>query len=185
MDNLQEWNYIKQQMDDMTKKYDAPTRSKINDMFFKKTSEIMEEQSLSLIYDKYGSQIYEKTPDVHNYITVQKSGFLTNLNIDDSKLIETETGVDEYTTDFINYGSFTNLEKKNIKHEMIISTDFTQTNNYLYKIQEQKTRKEQTIKDGINKIKIWFNSKGIEAINKNSFSLNKKVDNNSFVGMLK
>ena len=190
MDNLQEWNSIKHQMDQMTKKYDAKIRSQINDMFFKKTSEIMNEQSLSLIYDSYGSQLYEKTSDVQNYITVKKSGFLTSINIDDSKLIETETKIDDYNTDFVNYGSFTNLEKKDVKHDLHIRTDFNQTNDYLYKVQEQKTRKEQSVKDGIDKIKIWFNSDGIKSIQQNSFSLNKNRQSkqntdNSFMGILK
>ena len=190
MDNLQEWNNIKQQMDKMTRQYDANIRSEINDMFFKKTTEIMREQTLSLIYDSYGNQLYEKTSDIQNYIKVQKSGFLTSIIIDDSKLIETETGIDDYNTDFLNYGSFTNLEKENIKHDLHIRTDFNEQNNYLYKVQEQKNRKEQTVKDGIDKIKIWFNSDGVKSIQQNSFSLNKNRQSkqntdNSFMGILK
>ena len=160
MNNVQEWNNIKTQLNNMTKQYPAKTRSNINDIFFKKSTEIMNEQSLSLIYDKYGSQIYEKTSDVQNYIKMSKSGFLTNLIIDDSKLIETKTRLDEYNTDFINYGSFENVEKEDVKSNMYVRTDFNEKNDYLYKIQEQKNRKEQSVKDGIDKIKLWFNTLG-------------------------
>lgn len=190
MDNLQEWNSIKQQMDKMTKQYDATTRSKINNMFFHKTSEIMNEQALSLIYDSYGNQLYEKTSEVHNYITVKKSGFLTTISLDDSKLIETKVKIDDYNTDFINYGSFTNLEQDNLKKDLGLSTDFNQTNDYLYKVQKQKTQKEQAVKDGIDKIKVWFNSEGVKSIQQNNFSLNKnriskQNTDNLFMGVLK
>jgi hypothetical protein len=49
---------------------------------------------------------------------------------------------------------------------MYIRTDFNENNDYLYKIQEQKNIKEQTVKDGIDKIKIWFNTLGQNEISK-------------------
>ena len=174
MDNNQEWNSIKSQMNKITKSYDAKTRSDINDMLFKKTSEIMDEQSLSLIYDNYGNQLYEKTSDVHNYIKVQKSGFLINLNIDESKLIETETQRDTYNTDFINYGTFPRINKDIIKKGMI-DTDFNENNNYLYKIQEQKERKGQAVKEGIDKVKLWFNTLGRKQIKEKNPNLKNDI----------
>lgn len=176
MDNLQEWQSINSQINKITKNFDAKTKSSFNDAVFKKTSEIMNEQSLSLIYDEYGTQLYEKTSDVHNYVHCQKSGFNTNINIDDSKLINVNLADDKNNTDFINYGSFPELEKKDVKHNMGISTDFTEKNNYLYKVQKQQTRKEDAVKDGINRVKIWFNTEG-----QNQF---KKI-NADFVGFIK
>lgn len=173
---MQEWQSINSQINNITKSFDAKTKSSINDALFKKTSQIMNEQSLSLIYDEYGTQLYEKTSDVHNYIHCQKSGFNTNLNIDDSKLIDINFSNDKYNTDFINYGSFPDIEKKDIKHNMDISTDFKEKNNYLYKVQKQRTRKEDVIKDGINRVKVWFNTEG-----QNQF---KKIKTD-FVGFIK
>lgn len=176
MNNFQEWQSLKSQINGITKSFDAKTKSNINDIIFKKTSEIMNEQSLSLIYDEYGTQLYEKTSDVHNYISCQKSGFSTNINIDESKLIDVKLTDDKNNTDFINYGSFPDLEKKDVKHDMGISTDFSEKNNYLCKIQQQRTRKEAVVKDGINRVKIWFNTEG-----QNQF---KKI-NADFVGFVK
>ena len=136
----------------------------------------MNEQSLSVVYGKYGEQIYQATPDVHNYIKVQKSGFNTNLNIDESKLIKVDLKNDKNSTDFINYGSFPNVEKEDIKHNMSISTDFTDKNNYLYKVQEQETRKKDAVKDGISRVRVWFNTEG-----QNQF---KKIKSD-FVGFIK
>ena len=176
MNVMQEWQLIKTQINGITKSFDAKTKSDINDVFFKKTSQIMNEQSLSLIYDEYGTQLYEKTSDIHNYISCQKSGFNTNINIDESKLINVKIGNNQNNTDFINYGSFPELEKKDIKHNMGLSTDFTGKNDYLYKVQKQQTRKEDAVKDGINRIKVWFNTEG-----QNQF---KKIKSD-FVGFIK
>ena len=71
--------------------FDAKTKSSFNDAVFKKTSEIMNEQSLSLIYDEYGNQLYEKTSDVQNFISCKKTGSSFLLVRDDNKLIETKT----------------------------------------------------------------------------------------------
>lgn len=176
MDNFQEWQSIKSQFSKLTKSFDAKSKSKMNDILFKTTSQIMNEQSLSTIYGKYGEQIYEATSEVHNYITVQKSGFNINLNIDDSKLIDVRTSDDKTRTDFINYGSFPDIEKNDVKHNMNISTDFVNKNTYLYKVQEQKIRKQVAVKDGINRVKNWFNTEGQEQM--------KKITSN-FVGFIK
>ena len=71
----------------------------------KSTSSILTEKSLSLIYDKYGQQLYEKTPNVMNYLQCKKSGFQTIILKDDSKLVPTKNKNDKFNTDFINYNS--------------------------------------------------------------------------------
>ena len=160
MSSMQEWAKIQSKFSKIIQKYSASEKSKINDIMFKKTEEIMNEQSLSLVYDKYGGQIYEKTVDVNNYIQCKKSGFGINITKDDSKLIETKTNNDEYNTDFINYDSYTNMNEKDMKENLLIMSDFTTKNDYLYKIQEQKIRKENAIQEGIDKVKMWFNTDG-------------------------
>lgn len=162
MNELQEWLEINNQIRLFTKSLSTSTKSKMNDAVFQQLSTIMKQESLSLVYGKYGEQLYEKTPNVMNYISVKKSGFNIFLNIDDSKLVETMNKNDKFNTDFISYGSLPNIEKQDVKYNMGLWTDFENSNSYLYKIQEQKQRKSEVLKDGLNKMKIWFNSIGQE-----------------------
>lgn len=162
MNELQEWLEMNNQIRLFTKSLSASTKSKMNDAVFQQLSTIMKQESLSLIYGKYGEQLYEKTPNVMDYISVKKSGFDTLLNVDDSKLIKTMHTDDLFNTDFINYGSLPNIERQDVKYNMGLWTDFENSNSYLYKIQEQKQRKNEVLKDGLNKMKVWFNSMGQE-----------------------
>lgn len=159
MSVLLEWQKTQSKIGKILDKYSASEKSKMNDIIFKKTKEIMNEQSLSLIYDEYGNQLYEKTSDVNNYITCQKSGFSINLRKDDSKLIEYKIDGDKFNSDFIAYGSFPNLQKKqDLKDNLNVVSDLSGKNDYLYKTQKQRVRKDDVIQDGINKIKNWFNT---------------------------
>lgn len=162
MNELQEWLEMNNQIRLFTKSLSGSTKSKVNDAVFQQLSTIMKQESLSLIYGKYGEQLYEKNPNVMNYINVKKSGFDTLLTIDDSKLVETMNTDDSFNTDFINYGSLPNIEKQDVKYNMGLWTDLKKSNSYLYKIQEQRQRKNEVLKDGLNKMKVWFNSVGQE-----------------------
>jgi hypothetical protein len=158
MSVLQEWQKTQSSMGKILNKYSTSEKSKMNDIIFKKTKEIMSEQSFSLIYDEYGNQLYEKTSDVNNYIVCQKSGFGINLRKDDSKLIEIDTNTGNFKSDFIAYGSFPELNKQNLKDNLDVMSDLSGKNDYLYKTQKQKVRKDDVIQEGINKIKNWFNT---------------------------
>ena len=90
----------------------------VNDKIFQKTSSILTEKSLSLIYDKYGQQLYEKTPNVMNYLQCKKSGFQTIILKDDSKLVPTKNKNDKFNTDFINYNSL-EMNKKEVDEGVV------------------------------------------------------------------
>lgn len=155
---LQEWQNMNGQIRKMTKNMPISIQSKINDMVYQKLSSIMQIESLSLVYGKNGEQLYEKTPDVMNYIVCQKSGLNTLISRDDSKLIATKNFHDKFNTDFINYGSLPNIEQLDVKYGMDIYSDFESNNTYLYKVQAQQQRKDEILQDGITQMKIWFNS---------------------------
>ena len=175
MNNQNKWNNIKQQLSGMTKKLPAKTRSDINNEVYKMASSIMEKKSLSLIYDDFGNQMYEKTPNVKDYISCKKNGFDLFIICDESKLIKKDIGMeDEFKTDFIPYGSLENIEAKDIKENM--KNDFKASNDYLYKNINQEKIKEQVFNEGIDEIKTWFNLNEIKKIQK---------ENKDFVGLLK
>ena len=114
---------------------------------------------MGLIYDKYGNQIYKKTPNVQNFLSCKNSGFASRVLLrDDSKLIATKNFHDKFNTDFINYGSLPNIEQLDVKYGMDIYSDFESNNTYLYKVQAQQQRKDEILQDGITQMKIWFNS---------------------------
>lgn len=175
MNNLNEWQNINRQISKMTKGLSVSKKSKINDKIFQKTNSILTEKSLSLIYDKYGEQLYEKTPNVINYLQCKKSGFQTIILKDDSKLVPTKNKNDKFNTDFINYNSL-EMNKKEVKKDLDINHDFESNNNYLYVTQEQEKRKNSVLTEGISEIKQWFNTLGQEEF--------YKIDS-SFVGFLK
>lgn len=176
MNNLYEWQNINNQIKQMTKTLSVTSKSKINDKIFKKANEILTEKSLGLIYDKYGEQLYEKTPNVLNYLTCKKSGFQTIIMKDDSKLIPTKFKKDKFNTDFISYGSLPNIEQEDVKNNLNINNDFVSNNNYLYKFREQEEKKYIALTEGIDEIKNWFNTFGQQEF--------QKIDS-SFVGKIK
>lgn len=175
MNNQSNWDSVKKQISSMTKKLSAKTRSEINDQMHKKATFIMEKKSLSLIYDAYGNQMYEKTPNVKDYISCKKNGFDLSISCDESKLVKKNIVMeDKFTTDFIPYGSIDNIEAKDIKDNM--GNDFKVSNDYLYKNINQEKLKKQVFNEGIDEIKTWFNSNEIKKIQK---------ENKDFVGLLK
>ena len=170
MNNLYEWQKINSQINKMMKPLSTSAKSKINNKIFQKTNSILTEKSLSLIYNKYGEQLYEKTPNIKDYLKCKKSGFQTLIENDDSKLVCVNQ-TNNFNTDFIPYGSLPNIEKTDVK-----KNDFIENNNYLYKLREQEERKNSVLTESINEVKIWFNTLGQEEF--------QKIDS-SFVGKLK
>lgn len=163
------WDDMKNQLNYMTKNYSAKRRSDINDMIYKQAQKIMQIKSLSLIYDQYGNQLFEKTSTVQNYIQCKKNRFGLSLWQDDSKLIPVKQLNERFNTDFISYSSLENIELQDVKHNML--TGFEEKNEYLYKAQNQKVIKEKVFNDGINELKLWFNTKGRNDLNKKSNNL--------------
>ena len=112
-------------------------------------------------FDEYGNQLYEKTSDVQNYISLDKTGDTFLLRKDDSKLIETKTKNDELNTDFISYDSIVDISRDDVKYNMDIDTDFKELNDKnMYMIQEKTNRKEKVFNDGIQEIKDYINTEG-------------------------
>ena len=165
MDNQKKWQSIRSQLDKATKDIEPKKRFAINDMIMKKTQDIMIKKSLSLIYDEYGNQIYEKNSDIQNYITCKKTGGTFLLVKDDSKLIETKTKNDEFNTDFIQYDSLSEINQDVVKYNMDIDTVFKNYNDYLYLKQERDKRKELVIEQGINEVVDYINLIGRKKIN--------------------
>lgn len=166
MDNQKKWQSIRSQLDKATKDIEPKKRFAINDMIMKKTQDIMIKKSLSLIYDEYGNQIYEKNSDIQNYITCKKTGGTFLLVKDDSKLIETKTKNDEFNTDFIQYDSLPDVHEDIVKYDMDIDTGFKKHNDYLYLKQERDKRKELVVEQGINEIITYINFTGRKELNK-------------------
>lgn len=175
MNSYNEWDPIKKQLAKITKNLPAKTRSNINDDLYKTASKIMELKSLSLIYDEFGNQLYEKTPNVKNFISCKNNGFDMSISVDESKLIKKNiTMEDDFRTDFIPYGMLNNIEAKDIKYNL--NMGFQYKNDYLYKKTQQEEMKNKVFKDGIEEIKTWFNVKKIDDI---------KKENKNFIGTLK
>lgn len=175
MNSYNEWGSVKSQLSKMTKDLPAKSRSDINDELYKNATKIMEKKSLSLIYDEFGNQLYEKTPNVKDFISCKKNGFDMSINVDESKLVKKNiTMEDDFRTDFIPYGMIDNIEAKDVKENM--NTGFQGKNDYLYKNIKQEDIKNKVFQEGIEEIKAWFNVKEIKNI---------KKENKDFVGLLK
>ena len=166
MDNQKRWQDIRSQLNKATKDIEPKQRFALNDKIMKKTQEIMTKKSLSLIYDEYGNQIYEKSSDIQNYITCKKTGSTFLIQKDDSKLIETQTQNDEFNTDFIKYDSLHDVHKDVVKYGMDIDTGFKQNTDYLYLVQEKDKRKELVIEQGINEVLDYVNIDGRKELQK-------------------
>lgn len=161
MDGQNEWQNVRSQISRTLKPLQPKERFAINDIIVKKAKNIMNKKSLSLIYDEYGNQLYEKTSDIQNYISCNKTGDTFLLSRDDSKLIKTKVQNDEFNTDFISYDSIEDIDKDYVKYDMDIDTDFKQNNdNSLYMVQKQDERKEKIFNDGIQEIKKYINTDG-------------------------
>ena len=175
MDSQKRWLDIKFQLDKAIKNLIPKNRFAINDKIVKKAERIMTKKSLSLIYDEYGNQIYEKTSDVQNFISCKKTGSTFLLIRDDNKLIDTQIQNDEFNTDFIAYDSIKGIHEDNVKFDMDIDTGFKKHNDYLYLSQMKEKRKEEVINQGIDEILLYINIIGRKELN--------KIDSN-FVGII-
>lgn len=166
MDNQIKWQSIRSQLDKATRNLEPKKRFDINNKIMKKTQEIMTKRSLSLIYDEYGNQLYEKNSDIQNYIVCKKTGSTFLLLQDDSKLIETKNKNDEFNTDFIQYDTLPDIYENTIKYDMDIDTGFKQHNDYLYLKQERDKRKNFIMEQGINDVLDYINVTGRKELNK-------------------
>jgi hypothetical protein len=167
MDSQKRWQKIRSQLDKATKNLEPKNKFKINNKIIEKSQKIMREKSLSLIYDDYGNQIYEKTSDVYNFVSCKKTGSTFMLIKDDSKLIETQNQNDEFNTDFISYDSLQEVHKDEVKFDMNIDENmgFKKNTDYLYLKQEKDKRKESVIDQGIDEIINYINKTGRKELN--------------------
>ena len=167
MDNENKWQDIRSQLSKNMKDLQPKEQFQINDLIMNKAQNIMQQASLSLIYDEYGNQLYEKTSDVQNYISCKKTGNTFLLYRDESKLIETKTKNDKSNTDFIAYDAIQDVHQDSVKWNMDIDSDFQEYNNKnLYIVQERNERKQKVFNDGIEAIKNYINIDGKKDFNK-------------------
>lgn len=167
MDNENKWQNIRSQLSKNIKDLQPKEQFQINNLIMSKAQDIMKQASLSLIYDEYGNQLYEKTSDVQNYISCKKTGNTFLLYKDESKLIKTKNKNDDFNTDFIAYDAIQDIHKDDVKWNMDIDSNFQEYNNKnLYIVQEQNERKERIFNDGIEEIKDYINITGKNDFNK-------------------
>ena len=152
LNGLQLWDSTRLKLSKMTKNLPIKERSQINDAVFKKGQAIMKSKALSLIYDKYGNQIYEKTSDLTNVFNLKKSGTDTIITKNDKKLIETQSKNDENNSDFIPYGSIEGVERDDVKYDAFTESHFKPQNEYLFIEQEKKQLKDDVFNEGINEL---------------------------------
>lgn len=164
------WNSFNKQCDKLLSHYNAQDKSKLNDIIVTNINKVTTHQSLGLIYDKYGNQIYKQTPDVHNFLSCKKLGFASRTLLrDDNKLIPVNKK-NNFDTGFMEYDSFKGLTKENL-----VVTDHTlgfeeYNDNKLYITKAQHELPNDAENAGINEIKQKFNTdwnKEFEKIDKN------------------
>ena len=160
MDGLKKWQDIRSQLSKSMKNLPAKSRFEINNKIMDYSEKVLQNSSLSLIYDDYGNQLYEKTSDVQKYLSCQKTGDTFLIQKDDSKLVKTKTKDDAHNTDFIPYDTIEGIHEDTVKHDMDIDSYFHQQNDYLYISEEQNNRKEKILDESINSIKDYINTKG-------------------------
>ena len=160
MDGIQKWQDIRSQLSKGMKDLPAKSRFEINNKLLDYSEKVLQNNSLSLIYDEYGNQLYEKTSDVQNYLSCKKTGDTFLIQKDDSKLVKTKTKDDAHNTDFIPYDSIKGIHEDTVKYDMDIDSYFQQQNDYLYISEEQNNRKEKILDESVDMIKAYINTKG-------------------------
>ena len=160
MDGMRKWQDIRSQLSKGMKDLPAKSRFEINNRILDYSEKVLQSNSLSLIYDEYGNQLYEKTSDVQNYLSCKKTGDTFLIQKDDSKLVKTKIKDDAYNTDFIPYDSIKGIHEDIVKYDMDVDTYFKQQNDYLYISEEQNNRKEKILDKSIDQIKTYVNTKG-------------------------
>lgn len=160
MDGVNEWSKIRSQMNSQMKDLPAKSRFAINNKLLNYSEKVLENNSLSLIYDEYGNQLYEKTSDVMKYLSCKKTGDSFLIQKDDSKLIKTKIKNDAHNLDFIPYDSIKGIHENTVKYDMDIDSYFKQQNDYLYISEEQNNRKEKILEQSIWQIKDYINTVG-------------------------
>ena len=67
MDGIRKWQDIRSQLSKGMKDLPAKSRFEINNKILDYAETTLRNNSLSLLFDEYGNQFYEKTSDVQNY----------------------------------------------------------------------------------------------------------------------
>lgn len=160
MDGMRKWQDIRSQLSKGMKDLPAKSRFEINNRILDYSEMVLRNNSLSLIYDEYGNQLYEKTSDVQDYLSCKKTGDTFLIQKDDSKLVKTKVKDDAHNTDFIPYDTIQGIHEETVKNDMDIDTYFKQQNDYLYISEEQNNRKEKILDESIDQIKTYVNTKG-------------------------
>ena len=160
MDGIQKWQDIRSQLSKGMKDLPAKSRFEINNKILDYSQKVLQSNSLSLIYDEYGNQLYEKTSDVQNYLSCKKTGDTFLIQKDDSKLVKTKVKDDAHNTDFIPYDTIKGIHEDTVKNDMDIDFYFKQQNDYLYISEEQNNRKEKILEESIDQIKTYINTSG-------------------------
>ena len=160
MDGMRKWQDIRSQLSKGMKDLPAKSRFEINNKILDYSETTLRNNSLSLIYDEYGNQLYEKTSDVQNYLSCKKTGDTFLIQKDDSKLVKTKVKDDTHNTDFIPYDTIQGIHEETVKNDMDIDTYFKQQNDYLYISEEQNNRKEKILEESIDQIKVYINTSG-------------------------
>ena len=166
MDGMKEWQSIRSQLSKGMKNLPSKNKFAINNKILDYSEKVLQNNSLSLIYDEYGNQLYEKTSDVQNYLSCKKTGDTFLIQKDDSKLIKTKIKDDTHNTDFIPYDSIKGIHEENVKNDMDIDSHFKEQNDYLYISEEQNNRKEKILENSIKRIKNYINTEGAIEFNK-------------------
>lgn len=152
------WQSFNSQCDKILSKYNPQDRAKLNNIIVKKINTIATHQSLGLIYDKYGNQVYKKTPNVQNFLSCKNSGFASRVLLrDDSKLIPVNKK-NNFDTGFMEYDSFKGLNERNLP-----ATDHTlgfeeYNDNNLYITKAQHELPNDAVNAGIDEAKLRFNT---------------------------
>ena len=69
------WNETIGKLNGSIKNMTAKEKSNIVDKLYKKISNLCVEKSLSLPYNKYGTQLFELNSNISNIYTIKKNGF--------------------------------------------------------------------------------------------------------------
>lgn len=144
------WNKYQLKLNKILKDKSAKDKSKINKEIFDFGKELMREYSLKCIYNKYGEQYYQKTPDVANAFTMIRTGYSNIVKSDQNKFIPVQSEKDK-EKDYIPYGEIENINQRNLdKLFFNFSDTFSGHNKYLYFDKEKMERPKQLFDEAVN-----------------------------------
>jgi len=167
MNEVNQWQKFNSSFQKTLKDFSFSDQSKIRQMIYKKSNDVMKRKTLESIYGKNGAQLFEKNTSIFNYVKISSQG---SFSINRNSLQKTEQGHDRFNTDFINYGGLPGIQDQHdLKYNMALKSDFESNNIYLYNVQEQRERQDNIVSDGIKEIQI-----AVDAILDNMFNKKNK-----------